>query len=181
MIHTMRLIIAFVALISFSACAYAGGEVPVSKNLSEMGRQASKGQLPIMMMVSQAHCSFCEKLKEEILEPMMISGDYTDKVIITELLMDSYSNITGFDGSDIHPSDIASSYKVWVTPTLLFLDADGNEVHPRMLGVNTIEMYGYYIDESIDGALASIRNPDAKPYRPSAKDIGIKDLSNSAM
>ena len=134
-----------------------------------------------MMMVSQAYCGFCEKLKEEILEPMMISGDYTDKVIITELLMDSYSNITGFDGKKIHPSDIATGYKVWVTPTLLFLDADGNEVHPRMLGVNTIEMYGYYIDESIDGALASIRDPDAKPYTPTAEDIGITDLTNSAM
>jgi thioredoxin-related protein len=181
MIHTLRLITGFLALVAFSSCSSAGVEVPASNNLSELGQQAEKGRLPIMMMVSQAHCGFCEKLKEEILEPMLISGDYTDKVIITELLMDSYTNITGFDGSEIHPSDIASSYKVWVTPTLLFLNADGNEVHPRMLGVNTIEMYGYYIDESINGAMASIRDPDAKPYTPSAEDMGVTDLTNSAM
>lgn len=179
--QTRRLISAFLVLVSFAACSSAGVEVPVSKNLSDLGQKAGKGRMPIMMMVSQAHCSFCEKLKEEILEPMLISGDYTDKVIITELLMDSYSNITGFDGREIHPSDVATGYKVWVTPTLLFLDAEGKEVHPRMLGVNTIEMYGYYIDESIDGALTSIRDPGKKPYIPSSDDLGVKDLTNSAM
>ena len=177
----MRISVFIVLMLCLSAGTTASVEVPEARNLAELGERAKQDKLPILLMVSQDGCSFCEKLKEEILEPMLISGDYTDRVIISELMMDSYGNITGFEGESVHPSDVATQYRVWVTPTILFLDAKGREVQARMLGVNTIEMYGYYLDESIAGAIRAIRDEDALPYVPSNEDLGIKDLTNSAM
>ena len=39
-----------------------------------------------------------------------------------------------------------------MTPTLLFLDPDGTEIVPRIVGVNTVEMFGFYLDRAIDAA-----------------------------
>ncbi|PVV06363.1 MAG: hypothetical protein B6D77_16005 [gamma proteobacterium symbiont of Ctena orbiculata] len=111
-------------------------------------------------LISQHHCPFCVRLKQEIIHPMRISGDYEDKVVITEILLDSDENIRDFKGASVSPGAIADSYRVWVTPTLLFLDHTGREVHKRMLGVNTIEMYSYYLDASLAASLRAVHTGD---------------------
>lgn len=57
-----------------------------------------------------------------------------------------------------------------MTPILLFLNHTGREIDKRMLGVNTIEMYSYYLDESLAAALKAVRKGD-QSYVPTNKDI----------
>lgn len=149
--------------------AYAADDLQPS-DLSRLGASAVQEKLPILLIVSQHHCPFCVLLMDEMIYPMQISGDYEDKVIIAEILLDSSDNIIDFQGNSVSPGAIAKSYKVWVTPTLLFLDHAGREVHKRMLGVNTIEMYSYYLDESLAAALTAVRRGD-QSYAPTDEDI----------
>jgi len=135
-----------------------GKVIPEATDLRMLGDLARKHQLPVMLMVSQQDCPYCVLLKSDILNPMMVSGDYTDRVIMAELRIDLGDSIIDFDGQAVSPRDVALRYKSTFSPTLLFLDADGNQVRKRMIGVNTIEMYGYYVDESIDAALKTIRS-----------------------
>lgn len=146
-----------------------------AKDLRALAEEARDRELVILLVVSQEHCGFCVRLKEEILQPMEISGDYVDKVLIRELLIDRWETAIDFDGRDKRSSDISDRYKVWVTPTLLYLGPHGRELAPRMLGINTVEMYGYYVDEAIDTALGRLRAPAANPYEPSPEDIGIRE------
>lgn len=139
-------------------------------DLSELASVAEQKNLPILLIVSQDYCPFCERLKEEIIAPMQISGDYEDRVVIAEIFLDSSTRIANFDNRPVEPGAIAEAYQVWVTPTLLFLDHRGREIHKRMLGVNTIEMYGYYLDESLAAALHAVRKGDTS-YAPSREDI----------
>ena len=139
-------------------------------DLSQLAATANQKKLPILLIVSQYHCPFCVRLKEEVIYPMQISGDYEDKVIMAEILLDSTKNILGIKGRSVKPGVIGDSYKVWVTPTLLFLDHTGSEVHKRMLGVNTIEMYSHYLDESLEAALRAVRKGD-QSYVPTNEDI----------
>ena len=48
----------------------------------------------------------------------------------------------------------------YVTPTILFVDHTGRQLAERMVGINTIEMYGGYLDQCIDTALMHIRQPE---------------------
>ncbi|MEW8029185.1 MAG: thioredoxin fold domain-containing protein [Candidatus Thiodiazotropha sp.] len=137
--------------------------VCVVRDFTEVAKKARAEKIPILLMVSQDHCPFCQQLKKEVLNPMMVSGEYDNKVVITELLIDVGENVIDFEGNDVDPGSVASDYNTWVTPTLLFLDHQGKEVHERMLGVNTIEMYGYYLDESLKYALSAIKQ--GEPYR----------------
>ncbi|MGB0721646.1 MAG: thioredoxin family protein [Gammaproteobacteria bacterium] len=114
--------------------------------------------LPMLLMVSQTHCSYCETVKREVIRPMIISGDYDDRVLIREILIDPIDKIPDFDGIPRDPNVIAARYKAWVTPTLLFLGPDGEVLSEKILGVNTPEMYGWYVDSAIEEALDKLRD-----------------------
>ena len=121
---------------------------------SELARSQS---VPLLVMFSQEHCAFCLKLTEEILEPMLISGDYTDRVLIRELMIDGNQDIIDFSGFSTDPREVFSRYLLYVTPSILLLDSQGKELAERQIGINTVDYYGYYLDEAINQALNKIR------------------------
>jgi len=87
----MRYLLFLLLVCVFVSQAYASEKLQRS-DLSELVASAKQKNLPILLIVSQHHCPFCVKLKEEIIYPMQISGDYEDKVIIAEILLDSNKN-----------------------------------------------------------------------------------------
>jgi thioredoxin-related protein len=139
--------------------AGASIDVPYGTDLHADGRLAQDRQLPILLVFSAVSCEYCRQLEDEFLEPMLISGEYTDKVIIRRLLLDNGQHATDFDGRQREASAIAARYRAWVTPTLVFIDGTGREVAERMKGINTPEMFGGYLDACIDTALLRIRDP----------------------
>lgn len=138
--------------------AWAGApvRVPVGSDLSLDARQVRASGLPIMLVFSAEECTYCELLEEEFLKPMLLSGDYGDQIIIRKLILDNGSYLRDFQGSQVDASDLSLRYRVPVTPTILFLDAQGNELVPRMVGINTIDFFGGYLDQSIAEARARL-------------------------
>lgn len=137
-------------------------EVKQVNNLQQLGKLAKKSRLPIMLVFSSSHCPYCDLLKGDFLEPILISKDYTHKVIIRELLVDlEYGTIDGkaigFDGKETTTEHIAAHYNVNLTPTLLFINHQGLEVEKRIVGINTPEMFGGYLDDAIDNALQTVK------------------------
>ena len=135
--------------------------VPVAHDLQQEGRQAQSLQLPIMLTFSADDCSYCELLEEDFLQPMLLSGEYGDRAIIRKLILDDGSSVSDFSGRDIEATRLSDQYRVFVTPTILFIDGEGRELAERIVGINTPELFGGYLDACIDTALASIRNPAA--------------------
>ena len=127
-------------------------------NLKADATQAKTRKLPILLMFSASYCGFCSIVKEEFLKPMKLSGDYTDKVIVRVLELDSADDVIDIDGKTIDPEELARRYNVQLTPTLIFLDSSGNELVQQMVGVTTVDFYGGYLDEAIDGSLRQLRH-----------------------
>jgi len=138
---------------------HAEVEIPLATDLQADGRQAREARLPLLLTFSANACDYCRQLEDEFLRPMLISGEYTDKILIRRLLLDNGSRVTDFSGERIATTRLSSRYKVFVTPTILFLNCDGSELAERMVGINTPEMYGGYLDNCIDTALFMIRAP----------------------
>jgi thioredoxin-related protein len=135
--------------------------VPVARDLQQEGSQAQARQLPIMLTFSADECSYCEQLEEDFLQPMLLSGEYEDRVIIRKLILDDGSSVSDFSGTATEATRISDRYRVFVTPTILFVDSKGRELAERIVGINTPELYGGYLDACVDTARASIRNPAA--------------------
>ncbi len=144
------------------ASAHSGEEyVPVKlatvvdfKVESELARQA---KAPMLVLISQEHCGFCVQIKEQILGPMILSGDYKKTLLIRELFIDYGSRVRDFSGVEIDSGEFALRYKAYLTPTLLFIGPDGEELTERMVGFQTPELYFFYVESAVENAIAALR------------------------
>lgn len=156
-----NLVLRALALMLFSASLAANTpvEVPLGENLQADGRLSARNDRPIVLVFSARNCSYCELLEANILRPNIISGYYDDQIIMRKLMLDNALPIRDFDGQRRAASALSSRYQVHVTPTVLFVDAQGNELAPRLVGINTVEMYGGYFDDAIQEARRKLTQP----------------------
>ena len=132
-------------------------QIQQALDLRADGLEAKKRQVVLLLAVSQGQCPFCELLKREFLRPMLLSEAYGAKVMIQELVIDVGDPVRDFSGNLVDSAVFAQRYGVRLTPTLLFLDFNGKELTERILGINTPEMFGFYVDEAIEGAVSELR------------------------
>ena len=119
------------------------------EDLQTLGRRARREGKIILMEVEASDCPYCRRLEEEILKPMLRSGDYEDNTLIVQLEIDSYADLVDWNGRKTTPAEFSQRYGVFVTPTLLFLDPQGREVSKRIVGINSVDFFGAYVDEAL--------------------------------
>jgi thioredoxin-related protein len=144
-------------LSSTPLCLADTAKLPPLDDLQQLSRLATQSQLPVLLLVSQYHCSYCDRMKEEILQPMQLDPAYRQRVLIRELSIDPGETLTTLRGLREATSEFISQYEVSVTPTLLFLDAAGREAAERIVGINTVDFLLLYIDDAIEQATTRMR------------------------
>ena len=127
------------------------------KDFSKLARIAGDQQKLIMLEVSATYCSYCRKLEAAIIKPMLRSGDYEDRVLIRKIEIDEDTPLINFDGSAISPGQLAQKLDIKVTPTIIFLNSQNQEVSKRIVGVNSLDYFGGFVDDAIDHGLVTIR------------------------
>ena len=137
----------------------AAPEVYVSlvKDFQAEARLSRERRLPMLVMFAAETCTYCRYIDKNFLTPMIISGKYNDKVLIRVIYIDSLDNVRDFSGKPVPVEDLAASYHVKLTPTVLFLGPNGEELAPRMIGISSPDFYGTYLDQHIDQARAKLR------------------------
>ncbi len=131
-------------------------EVSLTTDLATLGKSSAQTSRPILLLMSSEECPYCWLIKREILNPMILSGDYKDRLIIHEMMIDSPTDLRDFDGNMRDAATIAERYKVVMTPTMLFLAPDGTELTEKMVGINTPELFSHYVDKAIDRAVLKL-------------------------
>jgi len=126
-------------------------------DFSRLSKLVSEHKRVILLLVSQEDCPYCHLIKEDIIRPMILGEDFKDDILIRELFIDEGESIVDFQGIEREAADFAHGYGVSVTPTLLFLAADGKELEKKMVGINTVEMYWYYLSEAIGSAIRKFK------------------------
>ncbi len=143
-----------------AANAMADTQVNTSRDMYSNQQVASSQQMPVMIMFAAEDCPYCEILESEVLRPMLISGEYGGKVLIRKYMIDDGGKIRDFDGKMIDSDDFAERYNVFVTPTLVFLGYQGQQLAETIIGVNTLELFAGRVDDAILESLNSLRQTD---------------------
>ena len=146
-----------------TAFAYEESELPFVEiqsltDFASTKEEALNSNKIIMLELSASYCGYCETLEEEIIKPMLRSGDYEDNVLIRQLKIDDTFLLKDTDGKQLTPAELAKKFNVNITPTLIFIDGKGNEVSKKIRGVYSLDFYGSYVDQAIDQGLKIIRN-----------------------
>lgn len=130
--------------------------IDVASSLQVDARISAQNRWPIIIFVSQNGCEFCHLLREQVLHPMIVSGELQRRAILREVSLDDGFQLNDFSGESVSGREFAERYAVSVTPTLLFLDGSGREVGDQIVGISNIEYYGFYLDQSIKIATTEI-------------------------
>lgn len=126
-------------------------------NLQTDAREAARRKVPIMIMYSAEHCSFCMRVKREYLIPMHKDPAYRKRVIIREIDIGSALPLTGFDGKPTSEGAFAAASKVFLVPTVKVYDTHGNEASEPLVGLLTPDYYFGYLEAAIDEGLRKVR------------------------
>lgn len=147
----------YVAYTAFALAAAPDHSIPEAVDLGRDASDAERSCRPLLLEVAAEHCPYCRRLEREYLGPMRLNADVLRRVEIRRLLLDGQGRLSDFDGRPIEVDNLAARYSVMVTPTLLFLDAHGNELVERLVGFSTPELYGGYLDAAIETAGRRLR------------------------
>ena len=126
--------------------------VPLATDLHREGQQAEQVCVPLLLEFASAECEYCTLLEEEVLNPTLLNRDYDRRVLMRKLVIGHSRRLRDFDNTLINATELADRYRVFVTPTLLFVDSQGRELTERMIGVTTLEFYGGYLDQAMDAS-----------------------------
>ncbi|MEE9326845.1 MAG: thioredoxin fold domain-containing protein [Cocleimonas sp.] len=131
-------------------------------DFQKLAIEMKQKSLGLVLMLHAEHCPYCTKMENEVLSPMVKSKDYDNMVLIRKLQIDEARDVVDFDGSTVEPSDISNRYDAALTPTLVFLDHNGNQRNEKMIGINTVELFGAYLDIEIDKLVGNLKKNGAE-------------------
>lgn len=117
---------------------------------------AKQKQIPILVMVSEPDCPYCELVKREVLNSMSGLAEYENKVIIRHVSYSSLVKIIDFSGHPSNHSQFSFIHEVNFYPTLLLFDHTG-KVLGKKVGVVLIETYWTELDTLIAQATQQIK------------------------
>lgn len=158
--YPLSLLMVFMVLL-FPSSAYAvETEIPRAENLAQIARSSAQQRLPVVVFVSRDACPYCRTLRNSVLVPMHAAGRFENRAILVEVNVDQTVPLTGFDGEPVNAKDFAEQYRARITPTLLFLDEHGKQLSKPRVGISNLELYGFYLNQSIDESLARLAGPD---------------------
>ncbi len=136
-------------------------------NLQALGALSTQKQLPILLMFGAESCEYCKLLVSDVLEPMALSGLYDGKVVIMRHVgIDEPEPIPDWNGKPIQKSKWAYQINADLTPTVLFVDATGKEIAPRIIGISEITLYTGLIHQRLNTAYQNMGLTKKIPATP---------------
>lgn len=141
-----------VAMLSATAIGNDSAVLQRATDLREEAAQSRAHRLVMVLEFSREDCAYCRKLEALFLLPMQRNADYAERILLRSIALDDSTTVIDFAGRSIPTSEFAARYGVSMTPTLLFLNADGSEISERLVGIWSEDYYGWFIDSRIDEA-----------------------------
>lgn len=121
------------------------------QNLASESRQAMAEDKVYLLYVSRLRCPYCAKLEKNVLLPMLNNKQYGKLVELRELSFEG-GEVVDFNNQSHLSIEIINQFAIPGTPTLLFLDNNGEELASRIVGYNSEDFYWYYFDKAIEAA-----------------------------
>ena len=146
--------LAFAAAIGWALSA-GGAEPPALPRATDLQADAAlsaQHNIPILLMFAAETCSYCLQVERDYLLPLLDDAVYADKVLIRKVLVQDARPLIDFDGGTLESARFADRYRVTLVPTLVFVDAHGQEISERLVGLTTVDFYWGYLQRSLDMA-----------------------------
>ncbi len=132
----------------------SAAQLPAITSLRHSAERANAAGQPLVIMSTLAGCPWCDMVRNHYLGPMQAKGE----VVAFELdVRDRNRRLQAFDGGFTTHADQARAWKARFAPTVMFWNAQGQELAERLVGVAVPEMYGSYLEQRLAEARSKLR------------------------
>jgi thioredoxin-related protein len=140
-----------------SGLAPADEGVPYARDLQKDAKAARDKNGVVLVMFSGAFCSYCETVLNEFLIPMSGNADYQSKLVMRKVEASSSLDMKDFQGNKISHRKFAGESGARMVPTVMVFDAQGRQLAKPLVGLTTVDYYGFYLDQAINQGLEKVR------------------------
>lgn len=120
-----------------------------AKNLFQIKQQAQEDNKKILLLMHLEDCPWCHFVINEVIAPMTELKEYTDKLIISQIITGENLDMQDFDSTQISNDDFAQRYGVDFYPTLLLFNAQG-KILEKIIGVASKDFYWTELDKTLN-------------------------------
>jgi thioredoxin-related protein len=147
---------AWLAILTCSV-TLARAEVPWARDLQQDAEAARAVQGVVLLVFVGTHCSYCETALNDFLIPMSGNADYLAKVVMRRVDSSGFRDLKDFQGRKVSHRKFAGDYGARLTPTVMVFDGEGRQLAKPVVGITTLDYYGYHLDQAIDQGVAKVR------------------------
>jgi thioredoxin-related protein len=150
-----RIHLLFPLMMAFTVAGPAAGDSAAMIQVTDLRAESllvKEKELILVIEFSAEDCGYCRKLEDLFLLPMQRNADYGDKILLRMVSLSDFDSLIDFHGRTVTATEFAAQYDVALTPTLVFLNAEGVEMSERLVGIWSEDFFGGFIDDRIDEA-----------------------------
>lgn len=136
-------------------------KIELAEDWQTISQHADTTNSPIVVLLERSNCSYCEVVRNEFLNPLSRSKRYKKKIVFARISLDQGQQLVNRSGELTTSEQFAKQYGSNFTPTVLFLDGQGNQLAEKIIGMSGRDYYGYYLEQGIDKALASLNSTNS--------------------
>lgn len=152
-----RLLAALACIVAWGVTTTLAGEgVPAARDLQRDGAEAHAKGAAVLVVFVGARCPYCDLALNEVLIPTSRNPEYQRKLVMRRVQTRSGQALRDFDGKRITQGEFAKRHGVSLVPTVMLFDHQGQPLTKPMVGITTVDHYGYELDLAIEEALARI-------------------------
>jgi thioredoxin-related protein len=151
----LRINLVLPLVIAFSLAGPAAGDSVAMIQVADLRAEsllAKQKGLVLVIEFSADDCAYCRKLEDLFLLPMQRNAEYSDKILLRAVSLNEFDSLIDFDGRSVTTTEFAAQYDITLTPTLVFLNAEGVEMSEKLVGIWSEDFFGGFIDNRIDEA-----------------------------
>lgn len=141
--------------------AWAEG-VPYAEDLSKDAELARSFNGIVMLAFVGDDCPYCEVVLNEFMIPTSRNREYDTKLVMRKIEVSSGRMMRDFDGRRISHKEFADSQRNYFVPIVTVFSPDGKRLGKPLVGLNTVDYYGYFFNEIIENGLAAVRKTGAR-------------------
>ncbi len=113
---------------------------------------------PVVILIDQEDCPYCRVVEGEFFSAILAGGEFAQTAMFGKISIDPGETITLSGGRRVSTREFLQPYTTGMTPTVIFLDPEGNELVDSMVGLSTPDFYGFYLEQSIRKAHARLNS-----------------------
>lgn len=133
-LHRNHFLLGFLLCFVSSLVIATAAELPKAENLQLDAQLASTDNKPIVLFFTLPNCSYCRIVRYDYFLPLLKQRAGSNQPIIREISVTGQNRVTLFDGQRLTETELAERYNVQMTPTVLFVNREGDVVGNSILG-----------------------------------------------